>query len=102
MPAARACRSPLVRSAAPVYLAPASPIGTTPRASLALPLPDALRREFGELAPAVGWCQRGYTVGPCASGAEDCPPEPLGEPFQSEASEMRIARCVEARRPHGN
>ena len=36
------------------------------------------------------------------SPRKDRPPEPLCEPFQRDASEMRIARCVEARRPHGN
>src|ERR1700722_10946933 len=36
------------------------------------------------------------------SGAEDRPPEPPCEPFQRDAPEMRIARRVEARRPHGN
>src|ERR1700722_16608534 len=36
------------------------------------------------------------------SAAEDRPPEPPCEPFQRYASEMRIARRIEARRPYCN
>jgi hypothetical protein len=36
------------------------------------------------------------------SGAEDRPPQAPCKPFQRDASEMRIARRIEARRPHGN